>query len=534
LATITLTTLFNDLQEWPGRLLEAPTGTLVTFKSATQFNFRYPAGTDFAGYTVGVTGTGFVYDGNTPLDGVMSAVRIFNASGQLVIAFGGLGTNPVVNDLSQFAVNVLGALSSPDSGVDPNGKVAWSHLLAGNDVTTGTAGNDRRGFVGVDAGNDLFNMGAGDDWVNGGIGNDTIDGGDGADGISYRETHYNEGLTAIRGATVNLTTGVALDPWGGVDRLISVENADGSRFADRLTGNAERNNFTGGRGRDTIDGGVDTYASVGGPRSNDTRDRVDYSDDYWVGGTRGINANLETSFNGTSIFGRVIDGFGQTDILIDIERVQGTRFNDVFVGSHVNNQFRGGEGKDAYYGRDGWDTIVMDWRAGDVDPGSVSVDLRRATDQIINDGFGNTEIAQGIEGWVLSNAGDRFIGSAAEQEVFGRRGADTMTGGVGRDTFVWEEREEFGQGDLVTDFQASGAGADVLAFYTPEIVGMSSTLTLVIGQAATVAGVDTFVFNPLNNTLSWDPDGAGGEAALAVALLQGVTTLTAANFELWT
>ncbi|MFD1807451.1 hypothetical protein ACFSHQ_02845 [Gemmobacter lanyuensis] len=41
------------------------------------------------------------------------------------------------------------------------------------------------------------------------------------------------------------------------------------------------------------------------------------------------------------------------------------------------------------------------------------------------------------------------------------------------------------------------------------------------------------MFNTANDTLFWDSDGAGGAAQVAIVVLVGVNSLTAANFEFW-
>lgn len=71
---------------------------------------------------------------------------------------------------------------------------------------------------------------------------------------------------------------------------------------------------------------------------------------------------------------------------------------------------------------------------------------------------------------------------------------------------------------------------------TPGSIDMPGLLALspaglVNGTAATAA-VSTFIFNAATHVLSWDEDGTGGIAAIDGAVLQGVTSLTAANFEL--
>ncbi len=530
MSTITLTPFFSNLDNWPGRLFEATEGTTILAKTAVNFTFRYPAtGTDFPNYRVVAQGSGFTYDGDVPIAGNMTVVRIFNELNQVVLTISNLQTNPFGADLSQFYANVFGSLSlDGNAGPGPDGQMAWNHLLAGNDVITGTAGDDNQGLVGFDYGNDTYNMGAGDDQVNGGIGNDTVNGGDGYDRFSFSQTTYNAGGPAFRGVTFNAVTGVALDPWGGTDRFTGIEEFEGSRFNDTFIGSADRDRFSGLRGRDTFDGGADSF-DVNGVRTEDRRDEVRYQNDYWQGGTRGIVVNLETVFVNGSIRGTIRDGFGNIDTVIDIERVAGTRFNDTFNGSRMNNQFSGGEGRDTYNGGDGFDTINFSRWFGDTPPVGVVVDLSRATNQIINDGFGNAESVTSIEALNGGDGNDTLKGNAEYNYFEGGDGRDALIGGVGGDGFYWYGDHEFGDGDRIVDFVAS---VDRVGFGVTEFDGMTTTLTLVNGTAAT-ANVGTFIFNAVNDTLYWDVDGTGATAAVAVVLLTNVASLTADNFELF-
>jgi Ca2+-binding RTX toxin-like protein len=144
--------------------------------------------------------------------------------------------------------------------------------------------------------NDTLTGGLGDQWLIGRGGSDTIDGGAGNDWVGY--------ASDPAGVTVNLGTGSATDGWGGVwamggtDTLISIENAEGSDFADTIIGSAGANMLRGGSGDDTIDGGAsaDTAvfsgnrssytignagSSVSGPDGNDTLtsiERLQFSD----------------------------------------------------------------------------------------------------------------------------------------------------------------------------------------------------------------------------------------------------------------
>jgi serralysin len=524
MVAISLTARFSDLNNWPGNLFDARDGGVVVAQTATHFTFRHGASDDqFPGYRIQVTGTGLTYQGGEATGGNITGLRVLDGAGNLVVSFTGFTANTVSSDFSQFWVNLFGSRDAQGDGPNPDGYAAWSHLLLRNDVITGTSGDDGRTLVGLNGGNDRFLMLGGDDQVSGGVGNDTINGGDGFDRLSFRETTYNDGQSAFQGITVNMAAGTVKDCWGGTDRIISIEAIEGSRFNDVFIGDAQRNEFVGLRGRDVFRGGAE-------------QDQIKYDNDHWQGGRRGIVVDLQTSVVNGSIHGTVRDGFGQIDTTYDIERVSGTRYNDTFVGSFEKNVFWGGEGRDSYDGGAGTEDQVRfnrDFVGNDV--GSVVIDLTRATGQVRNDGFGNVETMVRIEGFELGGAADTFKGNAADNFVAAREGADLLTGGGGNDEFGWYGDYDIQQRDRITDFNASGAASavDKLAFYSPDFDGMTGTLRLVNGTAATFNG-GQFVYNAANDTLYWDPDGTGSDAAIAVVKLDNVASLSAANFDIWT
>ncbi|WBH17323.1 hypothetical protein LLW23_04235 [Sphingomonas radiodurans] len=94
--------------------------------------------------------------------------------------------------------------------------------------------------------------GGGDDLIiANGVAN-RIDGGAGSDTVSYE--------TATSGVQIALTHGIG--SLGAVgDRISNIENLIGSKFGDRLIGNASENVFEGGAGDDrfTGNGGADTF-----------------------------------------------------------------------------------------------------------------------------------------------------------------------------------------------------------------------------------------------------------------------------------
>jgi Ca2+-binding RTX toxin-like protein len=75
-----------------------------------------------------------------------------------------------------------------------------------------------------------------------------MDGGDGGDTVTY--------YSAKQGVTVTLARTNPQNTIGaGVDTILNVESLIGSRFADRLSGNAGVNRLEGGGGDDELTGG---------------------------------------------------------------------------------------------------------------------------------------------------------------------------------------------------------------------------------------------------------------------------------------
>ena len=531
MANVTLTALFSNLNDWPGRLFEARGDEIFLVRTATTFAFRFGPSHNFAGFSITATGSGFGYLAGDPVIGTMTALTIRNALGQVVLTVAGL--TGLASQLSQIMSDIFGS-ALPDAGPGPDPTGAWSHLLSGNDTIFGTIGNDQEGFPGVDVGNDTYLLGAGDDVVHGGIGNDSYNGGIGYDELSFRQTTYGEGWAAFRGVTVNVMTGIVQDCWGGTDRFTGFEAFGLSRFNDAFAGHTtEEDNIKGLRGNDVIDGGANTFDALGN-LLDDRQDRVQYGDDYWQGGRFGIVANLQVAILNGSIRGTVRDGFGNVDTVYDIERVDGTRFADLIVGSSVDNVMRGYEGRDTFNGGAGFDALDLRTATMGTAPIGVNVNLALATGQIINDGFGNTETALGFEGLRGSDAADIFRGNALANHFEGRGGSDTLAGQGGQDTFIFIRQDEtIGAVDRILDFAATGAGIDQVAFQIANWTNMTTTLRLVNGLAATTV-FGTFLFDAVSDQLIWDANGTGAGERTIIAVLPNVVALSAANFELWT
>jgi Ca2+-binding RTX toxin-like protein len=198
-------------------------------------------------------------------------------------------------------------------------------ILRGVEQAAGGIGADS--LVGSDANNSFF----------GGEGNDTINGGLGVDLVFY-DSFTGQSYLSERGVTVNLTTGTATDSWGFTDTLISIENTYGTQQADDLTGIS----IAGTR---TILRGLTGNDILRAP-TVDTLVTADYRGDRGA-----VTVNLGT--------GTATDGWGDTDRLVNIQSVIGSRFGDALTGGARNDHLEGAAGDDTLTGGAGTDIAIF-------------------------------------------------------------------------------------------------------------------------------------------------------------------------------
>lgn len=163
--------------------------------------------------------------------------------------------------------------SNADIGAFEAATSVSTTATSGNDVLTGTAAADTlNGLAGVDlvlgrAGSDTLNGAAAGDTLRGGAGDDRLDGDTGLDTASYRD--------AAAAVTASLAAGAA-SGGAGSDVLREIENLEGGRFADSLTGNASSNWLGGREGADRLfgrDGDDWLLDAAGADRLNGGRGR---------------------------------------------------------------------------------------------------------------------------------------------------------------------------------------------------------------------------------------------------------------------
>ena len=378
-----------------------------------------------------------------------------------------------------------------------------------NDVLTGDGGDNRiEGF----AGNDLINGGAGNDtlWGNegsdtliGGAGNDFLYGGPITDRINYTDLNLVSYASAVSGVNINLSgltgdgslgTGTATDGLGGVDTLVNVNFITASAGNDTILGSTALvfEQYEGGAGDDTIDGGVVTDTL-----NADNANRVSYQ-----------NAGAAVTVD--LLAGTATGGAGN-DVLFNFTQVRGSNGNDTLLGSNTTvytELFEGRAGDDTIDGRGGFDIVRFDNATGGVTASTIS-------GQATGAGIG-TDFFIGIEGLFGSNNNDSLIGGLAANGVTLSDGlTEVFRGGGGSDTI------DGGQGYDRADYTNSTAGVNVTLNDTLDGIafdGLGGTDTLrniegVRGSAFndTLTGSDTAAFESFEGREGFDViDGKGG------------------------
>jgi len=314
---------------------------------------------------------------------------------------------------------------------------------------------------------------------------DLVDGREGEDWVSY-VTWWNgtNGVTStpgtgnadpdtgvpFAGVEVNLALQFAIDQWGFRDTLVSIEHAAGSPRADILTGalrpEGAPSYLRGFAGNDLL--------RAERPGTGAT---ADYAED-----PAGVRVNLsggDAVLGGVRLAGGTArDGWGDTDVLVNIDAVRGSAFRDHIIGSAWADRLEGGAGNDTLAGG----------RPGEVDGGNL------------------------------------LLGGAGRDLLIATGIGDTLDGGQGRDTLRIEAA--FGTMTTIRKFQA---GTDRIEFHAAEFgVGPGTDLAATgrfaanaAGAATSAAGIGQFVYDTDDRVLLWDADGAGAGAAQLVVLFQG-------------
>ncbi|AOF88954.1 calcium-binding protein [Sinorhizobium sp. RAC02] len=180
---------------------------------------------------------------------------------------------------------------------------------------------------------------------------------------------------------------------------------------DKVTAGAGDDYIKDFMGADTYDGGADW-------------DEVDYSEGARQHGwlpSKGISVNMVT--------GKVVDAFGFTDTLKNVEGIYGTNYVDKFVGSNGDNEFAGLAGNDIIDGGGGdFDGVMYQRDYDQGGKGKVLVDLVKG---YAIDGFGDRDTLKNIEEVSGGRSNDTIIGNTKNNNLRGGDGNDVIRGGGG-------------------------------------------------------------------------------------------------------
>ena len=368
--------------------------------------------------------------------------------------------------------------------------------MTGSALEDNYNGDGHTGRFSAGGSNDNVFGGAGNDWLQGEDGNDTLLGGadrdtlDGGDGDDHIDLGTNNGsgdvMIASLGsdtidfigntvaasfysldyallggsitANLNATTGSVVKSVGGTDTLTGLNAIDGNAGGLQITGTTGADNVTvalGGSGFVDLVGldGADTL--TGG----DSFDRASYAATGPTPTTSGITVTITGYGANGGMSGTVLDNFGDTDTLVDIDEVRGSDFADTFTGSTGNDRFITRAGNDTVDGGGGFDQVRYD-RSG---VGAVTIDLGAGTASGTWNGSAFVDMLTSVESIRGSrNDGDSITGSAAAESFDGRGGNDTLSGGDGNDTLLGNSGDDSLLGGDGNDSLDGGSGNDTL------------------------------------------------------------------------
>jgi Ca2+-binding RTX toxin-like protein len=416
-------------------------------------------------------------------------------------------------------LGLSGAQDTGGAGVD---------TLIGIENLTGSAFDDI--LIG-DAGANVLLGGDGADFIDGGGGDDTLLGGAGDDtievgGSSALMIDGGAGIDTLSYAAASTAGTMGVHIW--LDADSTFENVTGSGLSDDLMGNAGDNILRGGEGQtDYLEGGGGDDVLDGGEGDADIASYIR------APGSVAVSLALEGVAQNT-----LADGF---DTLLNIERLEGSTFDDVLTGSAGNDILDGYHGNDVMYGGAG-DDLFWQHAVGDfVDTifGEAGADTlyygTSGSDLVVQMGGGYVAVAgrtlavfSGIENVEAGGGDDALIGDAADNRLDGSSGSDWIVGGGGDDWLV--ERYDltgvdrlFGgapgadAGFDTIDYSSSGLGVIVqLSGYTTANDAARTLFATFSGiEAAVGSGFgDVLIGNAADNVLA---GGAGADWLVGAA-----------------
>jgi uncharacterized delta-60 repeat protein len=435
--------------------------------------------------------------------------------------------------------------------------------------------------------NDTVNGGLSDDLIIGGDGkgNDRYYGGAGEDTVKYTSATWGITVDLSRGTAASLTNpnlrGNRDAANIGADRLYEIENVTAGNYNDVLSGNQLANEIKGEDGDDRIDGKSGNDVLYGGAGNDSLTGGT--GADVMLGGAGDDVYDVDSlSDVVTELVGQGIDTI-RTQLRSytlgnHVENVTYTGWlNSTLIGNSLDNQITGGRGADTLDGGGGNDTLIggagddiylltsehvgtvtiveaarggIDSVYGDLETYTLGSHLENYYNDLsirngnsiqyvvihgnsLNNTLSTYETKESAEKFFGLAGNDTLLGGAGDDYLSGGIGRDRLTGGTGADKFVFDTTPNSRtNADIITDFSRSDG--DELVFDDDVFTMLREGVTkdyLRINRTGRAQDADDYlVLNSTNGKLFYDADGNGRGAAIEIATLTGVNTLSHDDF----
>ena len=316
---------------------------------------------------------------------------------------------------------------------------------------------------------------------------DQIDGGDGTDTVSYGAS--DAGVVVDLGKTTAQAGGHAAG-----DLLSNIENIIGSAYDDTLTGDTNNNKLSGREGNDTLNGGDGNDRLEGGV--NDDTLNGGAGDDTLIGGT-----GVDTLDGGAG--DDILDGGAGADMLTGGDDTDTASYANaaqvveyVVAVDAVNGLAAEVMGVTGVY----VNLNKADAQVGSEAEGDVLISI----ENLIGSSYNDVLIGDGNDNVLEGGAGDDTLnGGAGDDTLDGGAGMDMLTGGAGEDRFVLDTDAEAADTDTILDFvQADGDRIQVdVDDGTEETLAGLGLAVLDNGEHANIVSADdnTLVYLILND-----------------------------------